>query len=141
MLASLPAATAVSGNLAAAAVVLFALFIGHAIADFPLQGEFLAKAKNRNADLSGLFGKIPVPPYLWAHALTAHSLVHAGAVWLVTGSVALALLEFVIHWFIDLGKCENRFSFTADQILHVVCKIIFVVLLYVGPSWVTWTPA
>ena len=45
MLAFLPAASTVSGNLGAAAVVLFALIIGHAIADFPLQGEFLARAK------------------------------------------------------------------------------------------------
>lgn len=141
MLALLPAASSVSGNLAAATVVLFALVIAHAIADFPLQGEFLAKAKNRHADLSGIFGKIPVPPNLWVHALTAHSLVHAGAVWLVTGSVALGAVELVIHWIIDFTKCENWTSFTADQLLHIVCKITFAALLYVGPAWVTWTPA
>ena len=141
MLATLPAATAVPGDPAAALVVLFALLIGHAIADFPLQGEFLARAKNRHADLSDVFGKIPVPKSLWFHALTAHSLVHAGAVWLITGSVTLGAIELVIHWCIDFAKCENHTSFNTDQILHVVTKLAFVALLYWGPAWVTWTPA
>lgn len=141
MFALLPAASSVSGNLAAAAVVFFALVIGHAIADFPLQGEFLAKAKNRHADLSDIFGKIPIPPSLWIHALTAHSLVHAGAVWLVTGSVALGVLELVIHWIIDFSKCENWTSFTTDQLLHLGCKVSYAALLCAGPAWVTWTPA
>lgn len=141
MLASLPAATAVTGNPAAAAVVFFALLIGHAVADFPLQGEFLARAKNRHSDLSDVFGKIPVPKHLWCHALTAHSLVHAGTVWLITGSVALGVTECVVHWWVDLAKCEQRTSFDVDQLLHVLTKLVFAGLLYWGPEWVTWTPA
>lgn len=141
MLATLPAASVVPGDPAAALVVLFALLIGHAIADFPLQGEFLARAKNRHSDLSDVFQELPVPKHLWFHALTAHCLVHAGAVWLITGSVALGAIELCVHWAIDLAKCENRTSFTTDQILHVVTKVVFVVLLYWGPDWVTWNPA
>ena len=50
MLASLPAATVVSGDPAAAAVVFFALLIGHAVADFPLQviiGSYPIKLSRR----------------------------------------------------------------------------------------------
>ena len=61
--------------------------------------------------------------------------------WIVTGSVALAAIELVIHFIIDFAKCENWTGFSADQIFHVVCKIVFVALLYFGPAWVTWTPA
>lgn len=141
MLTVLPPPQAVAGNPAAAVVILFALLIMHALCDFPLQGEFIAKAKNRHADLSSLFGKIPIPRDLWWHALTAHSLIHAGGVWLVTGSVALAAIELVVHWIIDFAKCESRMGFTTDQVLHWLWKVIFATLLYVGPAWVTWSPA
>jgi hypothetical protein len=141
MLALLPAASSVSGNPGAAAVIFFALLIGHALADFPLQGGFLANAKNRHTDLAAIFGTTTVPKYLWVHALTVHSLIHAGAVWFVTGSVTLALIEFVAHWVIDVAKCEGLTSFSADQLMHAACKLAFVVLLYFGPAWVTWTPA
>lgn len=122
-------------------VILFALLIAHAVADFPLQGEFLAKAKNRHAELRELFGKIPVPRGLWPNALVAHCLIHAGGVWLVTGSVALAAIEFVLHGVIDFVKCEEWISFATDQMLHRVCKLVYVALLYAGPVWVTWSPA
>ena len=141
MLAMLPAPEAVVGNPAAALVILFALLIVHAVCDYPLQGEFLAKAKNRRADLSGLFGKRPVPCDLWPHALSAHSLIHAGGVWLVTGSVALAGIEFLVHCVIDFVKCEGAIGFTADQALHWACKVVYAVLLYFGPAWVIWTPS
>lgn len=140
MLDFLPAPEAVAGDPAAALVILFALLIAHAICDFALQGEFVAKAKNRHADLSSIFGNQPVPRGLWTNALSAHCLIHAGGVWFVTGSVALAAIEFVVHCIIDFVKCEGWISFAADQILHRVCKVFYVTLLYFGPAFLTWTP-
>lgn len=105
-----------------AAVVFFAMVIGHALADYPLQGRFLSMAKNRHADVSCLFGGEKPPRGIWIHALTAHSLIHAGMVWLLTGSVALGLVELVLHWLIDFAKCEKLMNFTVDQLLHVACK-------------------
>ena len=141
MIAFLPAPEAVSGNPAAALVILFALLITHALCDFPLQGEFLARAKNRHADLRSLFGEGPVPRGLCPNALAAHCLIHAGGVWLVTGSVALAVIEFVLHCIIDIVKCEGWIGFATDQTLHRVCKLVYVALLYAGPAWITWSPA
>ena len=65
------------------AALFFALLIGHALGDYPLQGEFLALHKDRNY-------QDPVrhlPKGLWVHCLFAHSLIHAGCVWFITGRV------------------------------------------------------
>ncbi len=119
-------------GLGTAAVIFFALVIGHALADYPLQGRFLSIAKNRHADVTSLFeGNLP-PRGLWIHALTAHSLIHAGVVWFITGSLTLSLVEMVLHWLIDFVKCEKWTSFTVDQFLHVACKAGYAALIGFG---------
>lgn len=99
-----------------------ALIIGHAIADYPLQGDFLAKAKNRTA---------PLPGVPWQQALAAHASIHAGAVWLITGSIWLGLAELMAHAIIDDAKCRGRLSFDTDQALHIACKVLWVVIAWV----------
>ena len=37
----------------------------------------------------------------------------------------LALIEAVVHWFIDLGKCEKLYNIHVDQGLHMICKVIW----------------
>lgn len=98
-------------------VMLFWLLVGHAIADYPLQGDFLARGKNHRAPLSG----IP-----WWQCLVWHAVMHGGAVALVTGSVPLGVAEIVIHCGIDYGKCDGWFGFNVDQALHVACKVMWV---------------
>src|ERR1035437_4259671 len=115
-------------------VMCFALVIGHSLADYPLQGEFISVAKNRHADAKYLFGGNNPPPGLWAQILSAHALIHAGAVWMITGSVALAAIEALLHWFIDFAKCEKWTSFTTDQILHVLCKAGYAAAIASGAS-------
>lgn len=68
-----------------------------------------------------------VPWYYW---LTAHAIIHGGAVLLITGSLTLGLLETLIHWFIDFGKCEKWFGIHVDQGLHVACKVLWCVLIW-----------
>jgi len=116
-----------------APALLLAFAISHALCDFPLQGRFIAIAKNRHADLSEYFGGWP-PKHVWVHVLSAHSLIHAGGVWLISGSVVLGLAEFVLHWLLDFGKSENLTSFHTDQMLHYLCKIIYVAILIWAPS-------
>lgn len=116
-------------ELGTAAAIFFALVIGHVLADYPLQGRFLSMAKNRHADVTSLFGNAPPPRGLWIHALTAHSLIHAGAVWLITGSIALGLMEMMLHWVIDFAKCEKWTNLTFDQSLHLLCKVGYAVLI------------
>src|SRR5882757_1924577 len=83
--------------------LFFALLIGHALADYPLQGDFLALHKNRHYKDSSR----ALPPGVWMHCLLNHSLIHAGFVWLITGNVILGLIEMVLHATIDFIKCEN----------------------------------
>lgn len=106
------------------ALELFAaMLIGHALADYPLQGDFLSRAKNRCAPVHG------VP---WYQALGAHSAIHAGAVWAVTGIVWLGLAEFVVHWITDDSKCAGRLSYNADQGVHVASKAVWALIATAG---------
>lgn len=99
--------------------LLFALLVGHALADYPLQADFLAKAKNHTA---------PIPGIDWWIALSAHALIHGGTVAVLTGSVAMGVAETVLHFGIDWLKCDGRTSFRTDQALHVACKVVWVCL-------------
>jgi hypothetical protein len=103
--------------------LLFWLLAAHALCDYPLQGDFLARAKNHRA---------PVPGVPWYQALGAHALIHGGAVALVTGSVALGLAETLCHVAIDYAKCDGRLDYNEDQYLHAACKMTWVVLLSHG---------
>lgn len=114
------------------------LLIGHALCDYPLQGDFLARGKNR-------FTPLPGVPWYWC--LGAHAAIHAGAVWMLTQVWWLGLLEFIFHALIDDTKCAlanvwpvrdrnaaDGFSdhalFNYDQAAHVVCKAVWVGLLW-----------
>lgn len=101
--------------------ILFLLLAGHAAADYPLQGDFLARGKNHKAPIAG------VPFY---HCLVSHALIHGGMVYLVTQSLLLGILETIIHTAIDYGKCDGRYGLNVDQALHVACKIVWVILLF-----------
>ena len=103
--------------------LFFALLVFHALADFPLQGDYLARQKVRvTAD----------GPVEWMVALCAHSLIHAGAVWLVTGSKLLGMTELVLHALIDSGRGNARFGLLADQALHILCKAAYVAIIVSG---------
>lgn len=104
---------------------LLLMLIGHAVADYPLQGDWLAKAKNHT--LSLVPGEV-----IWPGALASHAAIHAGAVWLVTGSWALACAEFAAHSVIDFAKCDGRLTYNQDQALHVACKVAWAGLLALG---------
>ena len=119
------------GDIQAAAVLFFALLCGHMLGDFPLQGNFLAIGKDRHQDLEKFTG-IKWPRSIWLYCLTAHSMIHSGIVWLITGSTTFALAECLLHWVIDLIKGERITNFYGDQSLHVLCKIVYVALLYYG---------
>lgn len=97
------------------------LLFAHALADYPLQGDFLSKAKNRTAPIVG------VP---WWQALTAHAVIQAGFVGVITGSIGLAFAEFVAHWLIDDLKCRNRIGFNTDQALHIGCKVAWCLIAF-----------
>lgn len=97
-------------------MLLFLLLAAHALCDYPLQGDFLAKAKNV---------RLPIPGIPWYQAMAAHALIHGGAVALLTGSWRLGIAETVAHFFIDNAKCRGKLTFNQDQAIHVICKVIW----------------
>jgi len=102
-----------------------ALVVAHALADFPLQGSYLASKKIRSK--ADNFSEYIV-------ALLAHSVIHAGAVWLVSGSLVLGMVEFVLHGIIDSAKGKGKYSILTDHILHLASKLSYVVVLVIyGP--------
>jgi hypothetical protein len=106
--------------------VLYLLIVAHAVMDYLLQPDAMALEKDRH---SATPLQKAVPWYYW---LTAHALGHGGAVYFVTNSLFLALLETLVHWFIDFAKCEKWTSIAADQALHVGCKVVWWLLLIYG---------
>lgn len=102
-----------------------ALLAAHALADYPLQGDFLSKAKNRTA---------PIPGVPWFQALVAHAIIHGGAVALITGRPILGVAEAVIHAITDDLKCRGKLSFNQDQAIHAGCKLLWAVLAKREPS-------
>ena len=103
--------------------LLFWLLVGHALCDYPWQGDFLAQAKNHTHAIG---------MHCWKLALPSHAMIHAGAVTLITGSYSLGMLEFVAHGVIDFLKSDNRLTFTQDQLLHVLCKWMYVAFVGLG---------
>lgn len=104
--------------------MLIALLTAHALCDYPLQGDFLARAKNRTA---------PIPGVPWWQALAAHSMIHGGAVALITGIWWLGVAESAVHWITDDTKCRGGIGFNADQAIHISCKLAwFGIALAIG---------
>lgn len=108
--------------------LLFKFLVGHALADMALQSDAMSKGKNRN--------KKPdyIPPgqkYVacWPYWLSAHALIHGGAVYIITGNLFLGIFETVAHWLIDFAKCENKTNPHTDQLLHFICKLIYIAIL------------
>lgn len=102
---------------------VFAMLLGwHALADYPLQGDFLARAKNHTA---------PIPGVPWYQALGAHAVIHGVGVAYITGSLAMGVAETVAHFVIDHGKSAGIIGYDEDQALHVACKVAYVAILMV----------
>lgn len=101
--------------------VFFLLLTGHALADYALQNDFVAQAKNHTTALGKQF---------WHWVLPSHGLIHGGMVFLATGSIYLGIIETVVHTVIDYLKCDGRLTFNGDQLLHVLCKVIYVAVIY-----------
>jgi hypothetical protein len=106
------------------------LLMGHALADFALQSDSMARGKNRNRkpDMS------VVPPGqtftpTWPYWLTAHALIHGMVVWLITGNIYLGMGETVGHWTIDFMKCENMLTVHEDQGFHIMQKLVWAMLV------------
>ena len=115
--------------------VFFLLLCGHALADYSLQTDFIAKGKSRLA---------PPGPVPWYYIMASHELIHGGTVagvlimaFLCAGHqpllvpIAVAIvgsLESVLHFGIDMLKCEGLTNIHQDQAAHVACKLLYSLL-------------
>lgn len=103
---------------------LLLLLVAHFLADFPLQGDYMAKAKNPTQNKWEI----------WVPVMFGHCLIHAGFVYVITQQLSLAFLQFVTHWIIDVSKCRGRLSkdgakaFLIDQLSHLYVLFIIAVL-------------
>ncbi|MEB3199199.1 MAG: DUF3307 domain-containing protein [Synechococcaceae cyanobacterium] len=108
--------------------LLVLLCMGHLIADFGLQGDRMAREKCPGHDIT----------LWWGWWLSSHAAMHGLLVALLTGLPLLGLAEWVVHAVIDLAKCRRMFSLTIDQVLHLVCKLLWVAIavhLQRVPAW------
>jgi hypothetical protein len=94
-------------------ITLFLLLAAHALGDFALQNDYVAKAKASSIVV-----------------MLSHSIIHGALTFYVTNSFILGLAETVLHAGIDTAKCRDLISFNVDQALHVACKLGYVALLY-----------
>lgn len=118
-------------------ILLFLLICGHAIADFSLQSEYMALGKNK---------WLPIPGTPWYWPMTAHCLIHGFIVFsAITFFLTITTLlpiyscsiiglifgvfEFSLHYVIDCIKCKKLINYDIDQILHIVCKIIYAIII------------
>lgn len=102
------------------------LIFGHALADFGLQSKYISDGKDRANPIEG-------SP--WYIVMSAHAVMHAGFVFLFTGSLGLGIAELVVHFIIDDRKCQKDFGYATDQALHILCKVLWVAILFAPPHW------
>jgi hypothetical protein len=94
--------------------LFFLLCIGHALTDFALMSQWMREDTDNH-------------PY--SFALPAHSLISALPVYVVTGSVVLALAETISHFVIDYLALSGRIDGWLNQLLLIGTKVLWVVLL------------
>ena len=93
------------------------LLIAHAFTDYVWQTESMGYRKDPTA----------FPPEVakygpWWWHMSAHSLINAGGVLVVTGDPLCSLGEFLLHFGIDYAKCRQWVSTNGDQGVHLISK-------------------
>ena len=114
---------------------LFILLFLHALADFTLQTDVMAKGKNRKSEVKNYDHWVNIlnrDPKLfkkcWFYWLTAHALIHGGIIALIFPEFwYLGLIEVIIHFIIDFMKCQNKLNPHQDQFLHFIFRIMYLV--------------
>lgn len=101
-------------------MMLTQLLALHALCDYPLQSDFVARGKNHVA---------PLPGVPWWVVMAAHAAIHAGAVSLVAPAWCVGA-EFFSHAVLDYAKNAGWFgsgktAFCLDQAAHVLCKLAY----------------
>lgn len=102
-------------------MLFFLLVATHCAFDYALQGDTVAVNKNPNSN-TPLQKHVP-----WYYWLGSHAFMHGGAVAVLTGSFWLGMAETAAHFAIDYWKCQGKYSIHIDQLLHLLCKIAWLI--------------
>lgn len=95
------------------------LLAAHYLADYPLQGDFIAREKNKKrAQLNAS-----------TYVLYLHCFVHAFLVFVITESWLAFFIMFFSHYLIDLAKNNDVIDFMTDQALHIVVLVMLACLV------------
>ena len=92
---------------------IYVVLFSHALADYPLQGNFLAQGKNESKYL-----------------LLMHCLIYTGVVVSTLAVVfgffshTFVLVLFVSHVLTDYAKTKKKITFIQDQIIHILVLLI-----------------
>ena len=95
--------------------LLMLLILVHFVVDYQFQSDFVARNKNRHLN------ETPIPA---CYVMFAHASCHALPLWFLL-SPPLAMAELVLHYTIDVCKCEGLTNIHVDQALHVACKVVW----------------
>lgn len=76
--------------------LLWTLWAGHYLADFPLQPEFVAKQKS-----------LVFIESIGFHCLTAHAFIHGLVAGVLSGHLWVGAVVGLTHWVIDFGKASK----------------------------------
>ena len=88
--------------------ILLTIFACHAIGDYVLQCDYIAKTKGQN----------------WWH-LIIHSFLYTVPFWIAFGYDARLLSLFIIHFLVDLMKVRYRaIGYVRDQIYHISYAVL-----------------
>lgn len=110
--------------------LLLLLSMAHLVADFGLQGDRMAREKCPGHGLT----------LAWGWWLSSHAATHGLLVALLSGLPLLGLAEWLAHALIDFAKCRRMFSLAVDQLLHILCKLLWVAIavqLQRLPAWLS----
>lgn len=99
-------------------ITLCGMLVGHFIADTWLQPGRLSDGK-RHAD-----------PWVRWPCLILHGTCHGFFVLLLTDLWWLGLAEVVSHALIDRGKGKGWLTLAQDQVLHILCKVAWIGMLW-----------
>lgn len=105
---------------------MFELFIllvlAHLVADYVFQTDSIALGKNNTLDPA----KFGVNWYYW---MGSHAATHSLFVYILTMNIWACLFEFASHFIIDYMKCNKHYGLHVDQLLHIICKGLIVILI------------
>ena len=113
----MPSLAVTTGHTGLSLALLLAML--HFFCDFGLQSDRMAREKCPGCDVT----------LAWGWWLVSHAAIHALGVALLTGQPVLGAGEWLLHGLIDRAKCAGRFNLAVDQILHLLCKVLWVCLL------------